>query len=238
MERNWIFNFTVLDNNEIINLTNNIVESFHRKLNHQVSHFHPKCSYLIEELKKISKQYYDKYINNLSIINSNNKEYNYISRDIINFIKKFVKSYKENISIDNLNQYLKQDSDNFDKLTINIFDCISLFNDDINDNIKSIFINNNLLNTNQKENIGENIDQDRIENINDDSSGEDNSEYNKSDKEIKDYEKDNENKTEKLSKTDLNLINGDSLIEYKISKRKNRQKKASVTINLLNELEI
>ena len=129
-----IFNFTELDNNEIINRTNNIVESFHRKLNHQVSHFHLKCSYLIEELKKISKQYYDKYINNLSIINTNNKEYNYISKDIINFIKKFLQSHKENINIDNLNQYLKQDSDNFYKLTINIFDCISLFNDDIIDN--------------------------------------------------------------------------------------------------------
>ena len=38
-----IFNFTELDNNEIINRTNNIVESFHPKLNHQVSHFHQKC---------------------------------------------------------------------------------------------------------------------------------------------------------------------------------------------------
>ena len=218
-----IFNFTELDNNEIINRTNNIVESFHRKLNHQVSHFHPKCSYLIEELKKISKQYYDKYINNLSIINTNNKEYNYISKDIINFIKKFLQSHKENINIDNLNQYLKQDSDNFYKLTINIFDCISLFNDDIIDNLKSIFIKNNLLNNNKRENTGEDIKQDSNAIINDNSSGEDSSESNQSDKDMKEYENDIEN--EQLSKNELYLINGDSLIEYKVSKKKNRKKK-------------
>ena len=47
--------------------------------------------------------------------------------------------HKENINNDNLNQYLKQDAANFYELTINIFDCISVFNDKINDNIKKIF---------------------------------------------------------------------------------------------------
>ena len=72
-----LFNYTELDNDEIINRTNNIVESFHHKLNHQVSHFHHKCSYLIEET----------FITNLSIINKNNKNYKYLSYDSINFIK-------------------------------------------------------------------------------------------------------------------------------------------------------
>ena len=82
-----LFNYIELDNEKIISRTNNIVESFHHKLNHQVSHFHPKCSYLIEESKKITKSYYDIFITNLSIINKNNKNYKYLSYDTINFIK-------------------------------------------------------------------------------------------------------------------------------------------------------
>ena len=120
-------------------------------MKHQVPYFHPKCSYLVEELKKISKEYYDNYITNikLSWVNNNNIEYNYLSNDIINFIKKFIVSYKENIDIDNLNQYLKQDTENFYKLTLNILDFICLFDDNINDNLKNIFIENNLLEDNK-----------------------------------------------------------------------------------------
>ena len=37
-----IFNFTNLDNDTIKNRTNNIVESFHKKLNHEIKHYHPR----------------------------------------------------------------------------------------------------------------------------------------------------------------------------------------------------
>ena len=33
-----LFNFSNLDNNTIINITNNIVERFHKKLNHDIEH--------------------------------------------------------------------------------------------------------------------------------------------------------------------------------------------------------
>ena len=65
-----------------------------------------------------------------------------------NFIKKFIKSYKENININNLNQYLKQDADNFYQLSVNIFNYISLF--------KNIFSENNLSNEIKKEDKDDN----------------------------------------------------------------------------------
>ena len=61
-----IFNFTELDNSTIKNRTNNICESFHSKLNKEISHYHPKCSYLASELKRITIVYYNNYISTLS----------------------------------------------------------------------------------------------------------------------------------------------------------------------------
>lgn len=47
-------------------MANNICESIHNKMNKKVDHFHPKLSYLVNQLKFITKEYYDKYIENLS----------------------------------------------------------------------------------------------------------------------------------------------------------------------------
>ena len=47
-----IFNFTELDNNTIRNKTNNIYESFNRKLNYEISHYHSRISFSIDHLKK------------------------------------------------------------------------------------------------------------------------------------------------------------------------------------------
>lgn len=100
-----------MDNDKIKNRTNNIYESFHRKLNHKIAHYHPKISFLIEHLKKITKKYYDEYINIITsnVHNKNKKEENYICNDIINFIKKFIENHKEIINIDSLNQYLNSE---------------------------------------------------------------------------------------------------------------------------------
>ena len=40
-----LFDFTNLDDRKIKNRTNNICEAFHRKFNHEISHYHPKCAY-------------------------------------------------------------------------------------------------------------------------------------------------------------------------------------------------
>ena len=68
-----IFNFSETSNKIIENRTNNICESFHSKLNRKISHFHPKMSYLVNELKIITKEYYDDYICSLSKLKKNMK---------------------------------------------------------------------------------------------------------------------------------------------------------------------
>lgn len=108
-----IFNFTGIDNDKIKIRTNNIVEVFHKKINNKVSHYHPKCAYLINVLKKITKNYYDKYINSLSNIEKEKTEFNYLANDITEFVKKFVNNHKENFDIDSLIQYLKIDGEHF-----------------------------------------------------------------------------------------------------------------------------
>lgn len=83
---------------------------------------------------------------------------------------------------------------------MNIFDYISLFNDDINDNIKNIFAKNNLFNSIQKEEISENISKD-ISGNNSENSGEDViCESNRSYKDMKEDENDIEiNNYQKMS---------------------------------------
>ena len=146
-----IFNFTDLDNDTIRNRTNNICESFHSKLNYEICHFHSKISFLIEHLKKITKKYYEDYIK-LIISNSNNKksnEENYISSDIIKFMKKFVCTHKENINIDALNQYIVSEKNNFSDLMISILNVVGSFDYDILDGLKDLFdqfVDNNSIN--------------------------------------------------------------------------------------------
>ena len=65
-----IFNFTGLDNNIIKKKEQNLW-IFHRKLNLEIVHFHPKISFLINHLKKY-KKYYDNYINLITYNKNNN----------------------------------------------------------------------------------------------------------------------------------------------------------------------
>lgn len=46
-----------------MNRTNNIVESFHHKLNSSIGIPHPRISILIEKLTEISINYYKAYVN-------------------------------------------------------------------------------------------------------------------------------------------------------------------------------
>ena len=75
--------------------------------------------------------------------------------------------------------------------------------------------------------------EDNYNKTNNDEAVEESSESSSSCKDIKEDENINEN--EKLSNGDLLLINGDALIDYKISKRKKPNKKTSIIINLLND---
>ena len=140
-----IFNFSGINDNTIKNRTNNICGSFHNKINHKVGHYHPKLSYLVNQLKIITKEYYDKYIDNLSEIRNEKINSNFIANDIYDFIKKFVTDHKEIFNLDNLIQYLNKDSENFYNLNISLLDKVGDFDDSIIENIKFAFIHKGLL---------------------------------------------------------------------------------------------
>ncbi len=81
-----LFNFTKANNEIIKNRTNNICETFHSKLNRTISHYHPKMSFLINQLKNITKSYYEDYIDTLSKNKKKNEPVHYLANDIFNFI--------------------------------------------------------------------------------------------------------------------------------------------------------
>ena len=65
------------------------------------------------------------------------------------------------------NLYLKEDGDNFYKLNISILDKIGIFNVNIIDTLKDIFIGNNILKSDKnKDNINENVEKHDIFNHN------------------------------------------------------------------------
>ena len=146
-----IFNFSETSNKIIENRTNNICESFHSKLNRKISHFHPKMSYLVNELKIITKEYYDDYICSLSKLKKNKESTNYIAKDIFEFIKKFVNVSKENFDLDSLIQNVGNDGKNFYNLIIEIMEKVSDESENVIESLKSIFIKNNILKFNEIE---------------------------------------------------------------------------------------
>ena len=221
-----MFNFSDKEDYIINARTNNIVEAFHRNLNNRVSHYHPKTSYLVNELKIITINYYNKYIKLLSNTNPEKIEINYIANDIIKFIKKFVSSHKENLDIDTLNQYLKEDADAFCNLMTKILDAVSPFGYDVQDNLKLVFVKNGLIKGDNNEIInsldGNSLSSDKEEELDI-----------LDDKNSKDFKS---KKEEVLKGEELNLINGDDLLEEAINKRKYPKKKKT-KVNFLADLE-
>ena len=221
-----IFNFSNINDNTIKNRTNNICESFHNKINHKVGHYHPKLSYLVNQLKIITKEYYDKYIDNLSEIKNEKIKENFIANDIYEFIKKFVDKHNEIFNLDNLIQYLKEDSDNFYKLNISLLENVGDLDDNIIENLKFVFTEKGLLlsdinNEDNKLEECEEIDDSEVDNNL-------TNEINK----IK-----SEDTKEKYD--DFNyLLNGDVLLEEKLNRRKNKNKKTTRVCNMLDDLEI
>ena len=112
---------------------------------------------------------------------------------------------------------MKEDGDNFYKLNLSILDKIGIFNDNIIDTLKDIFIGNNILKSDKnKDNINENVEKHDIFNPN-----------TEEDSEIFDKEKKkdiiDEVKENSLSSDEYNLILGDDFILSKLEKRKNRK---------------
>lgn len=128
---------------------------------------------------------------------------------------------------------MKEDGDNFYKLNLSILDKIGIFNDNIIDTLKEIFIGNNILKSDKnKDNINENVEKHDIFNPN-----------TEEESEIFDKEKKkdiiDEVKEKSLSSDEYNLILGDDFILRKLEKRKNRKKvKSTESENILDNLEI
>ena len=139
-----LFNFTKSSDKIIENRTNNICESFHHKLNKKISHYHPKISFLVQDLKNITKEYYDDYIKALSSIKKKEKP-NYIAKDIFDFVKKFVKIINEEFDLDSFIQNISNDGENFYNLIIEIMEKISDTNENVMESLKKIFIEKNLI---------------------------------------------------------------------------------------------
>ena len=173
-------------------------------------------------------------INNLSKSLNEKIEYNYIANDINKFIKIFVNSDKINLDIENLNQFLKQEGDNIYKLNLSILNNVSDFKDETIDNLKYLFIRNNIINK-----------QDYI--VSDNECDDDDNNFvlnegtlinNENIKNNNDIISDINLDTKKLSSYDNYLFDGDSPIEDNIIKRKKRSKfKLINDSNILDELE-
>ena len=231
-----LFNFTNLNNKIIENRTNNICESFHHKLNKKISHFHPKMSFLVDGLKKITKEYYDDYISVLSKVKKKEYSHNYIAKDIFNFVKKFVVTSKENFDLDTLIQNVANDGENFYRLIKDIFEKISDESDNIIDNIRNVLIKNNILKAND-DNVEE-IEEEEGDDIDEENKGSIGENFNNIE-DSEDQNKVNINIKNKINQGDIkHLINGDVIIEQKIEERKHKKRKPTESKNMLDELEI
>ena len=113
-------NFDKINNNEIINRTNNIVESFHHRLNSTVEIPHPRISILIEKFKFISIDFYKNYVSKLFQGKKNRDFKQNVYRDIYNFLEKFLIKYDKNINIKLLTQDEGETKNLFETITNNI----------------------------------------------------------------------------------------------------------------------
>ena len=93
-KKNWegseFLDFDVLPNGYISKRTNNIIETFHHKLNNAIRCRHPRISILVEKLSQFSIEYYHKYVDKLFKENNAELKQQNIFNDIYNYLKKFL----------------------------------------------------------------------------------------------------------------------------------------------------
>ena len=81
--------FDILSNGDILNRTNNVVESFHNKINKAIEFNYPRMSVLVEKLSIFSVDYYHKYVSKLFNEDEDKNNNANVFNDIINFLEKF-----------------------------------------------------------------------------------------------------------------------------------------------------
>ena len=122
-------NFDLISNGDIINRTNNYVESFHNKLNSTIELSHPRISTLREKLIKITFEYYISYIENIFKNDIDKKNKVNIYKDIWNFLEKFIIKDKKNININLLIQDTRETRKEFEDITNKILHELFNFKD-------------------------------------------------------------------------------------------------------------
>lgn len=114
-KKNWLnneyINYCELDNKELLNRTNNYIESFHSYFNKILETLHPKISYLISKYKEYLLLIYNRVKS--SLVNKYEKKIEKFSvvKDIVLFIKNINQKYKDGL---NLNNILQGDEENND----------------------------------------------------------------------------------------------------------------------------
>ena len=157
-KKNWenckFLEFDILANGDIYNRTNNLIESFHHKLNNVIEYNHPRISILLDKLKDFSIDYYHKYVSKFFNESNANIHPSNIFNDIYNFMEKFLKKYNFNINIKLL---LQDEGDTKNDLVV------------LSKNILNLFYNVKECKKDEPNNIvnNENNNSDKIDNFDD-----------------------------------------------------------------------
>ena len=106
-------------------------------MNDSIEGYHPKISYLIEKLKAFSIKSYNKYKIEKICFNKELKYGSNIANDIIKFVKKYKKNYKQLPSFKNLLQLNEQEEKTKNDLIILVVE--NLFNIDFQEKDDNVF---------------------------------------------------------------------------------------------------
>ena len=141
-ESSFFLDFDILPNGDVFNWTNNVIESFHHKLNNAIEFNHPRISVLVEKLTNFSVEYYHKYVSKLFDEEEDRKNSANVFNDIYNFLKKFLLKYNKIININLLIQDEGETKESFENITKSVLNYLFSFDNSVleknklNDNLE------------------------------------------------------------------------------------------------------
>ena len=133
--KNNFLNFENCDRNDIIERTDNICEIFHNKLNNLVGNPHPKISFLIEKIKDLTKNQFNKLLDSVLLNNDNTETTFSVFNDIYNFIKKVKDKFNIKLSFDLIKKLEENENKDFYDLSLKIIQKVLNIELDDNDDI-------------------------------------------------------------------------------------------------------
>ncbi len=88
-----------MEQENILERTDNVCEVFHKNLNHLIENYHPKISYFVEKIKLYTINQFKSTLKDLVIEDNKNLNNVNIYNDILNFTKKIYRKYRNPISL-------------------------------------------------------------------------------------------------------------------------------------------